>query len=66
MSTLANPRVHVVLGMAPKVRSVHQQLVQLSSPQAAGLWGNMELALVGKSRIRSLVRGSTLGNLPAE
>ena len=46
MSALANPRVHIVLGVAAEIRGVHQQLVQLSSPQAAGLTGDMELALI--------------------
>ena len=46
MSASANPRVHIVLGVAAEIRGVHQQLVQLSSPQAAGLTGDMELALI--------------------
>ena len=46
MSALTNPRVHVVLGMSAEIWCVHQQLVQLSSPQAAGLTGDMELAMI--------------------
>ena len=66
MPTLANPLVHVVLGMAPEVGRVHQKFVQLAASKAACLSGHTELTLVGKSRIRSLVRGSTLRDLLAE